>query len=199
MSSNTQLNKAAAAAFTLADEARQTSEQDHSAWTYESKLRAKPVKFASAGVSQPLDLLETDDRHGSEEVERQTDKGVQSDVQSDVQSEASHVFFYDTKKKTEQLGDAIDQKPVYASEGEQTDDTNSSEEVILFKGRYRAKTPDQGSSNIATCRDEKPTRVEPQYHTEVLESSIGEQQSQKHSKQHRRRRSSPQALSLIHI
>ena len=40
--------------FTMADEARQTSQHDHSYWNENSKLRSKPVQFISAGKSEPL-------------------------------------------------------------------------------------------------------------------------------------------------
>ncbi|KAI5466532.1 hypothetical protein BGZ63DRAFT_376454 [Mariannaea sp. PMI_226] len=44
------------ASFTLADEARQTSQHDH---TFQnSNLRQRPVVFVSAGVSEPLKLLD---------------------------------------------------------------------------------------------------------------------------------------------
>jgi hypothetical protein len=43
--------------FTLADEALQTSRQDHSSWAANSILRSKPVKFISAGTSEPLKAL----------------------------------------------------------------------------------------------------------------------------------------------
>ncbi|KAG8666954.1 squalene synthetase-like protein [Fusarium poae] len=43
--------------FTLADEARQTSQHDHSAWG-NSSLRSRPVTFVSAGPSEPLKLLD---------------------------------------------------------------------------------------------------------------------------------------------
>lgn len=53
------------AGFTLADEARQTSQHDHSDWS-RSNLRLKPVTFVSAGTSEPLkqldELLEQGDR-----------------------------------------------------------------------------------------------------------------------------------------
>lgn len=39
--------------LTLAEEARQTSQQDHSLWTPNSKLRNNPVAFLSAGTSEP--------------------------------------------------------------------------------------------------------------------------------------------------
>ncbi|POR36892.1 Protein SQS1 [Tolypocladium paradoxum] len=42
------------AGFTLADEARQTSQHDHSSWGQDSSLRSKPVLFLSAGKSEPL-------------------------------------------------------------------------------------------------------------------------------------------------
>ncbi|KND93298.1 Protein SQS1, partial [Tolypocladium ophioglossoides CBS 100239] len=42
------------AGFTLADEARQTSQHDHSVWGQDSSLRSKPVLFLSAGKSEPL-------------------------------------------------------------------------------------------------------------------------------------------------
>jgi hypothetical protein len=41
----------------LADEALQTSRQDHSSWATNSSLRSKPVKFISAGTSEPLKAL----------------------------------------------------------------------------------------------------------------------------------------------
>ncbi|KAK7428650.1 squalene synthetase-like protein [Neonectria magnoliae] len=42
--------------FTLADEARQTSQHDPSAWS--QNLRQRPVKFVSAGTSEPLKQLD---------------------------------------------------------------------------------------------------------------------------------------------
>ncbi|RSL88137.1 hypothetical protein CEP52_015305 [Fusarium oligoseptatum] len=43
------------AGFTLADEARQTSQHDPSRW---NNLRMRPVKFVSAGPTEPLKLLD---------------------------------------------------------------------------------------------------------------------------------------------
>ena len=42
----------------MADEARQTSRQDHSAWSNDVSLRSKPVLFISAGPVEPLNELE---------------------------------------------------------------------------------------------------------------------------------------------
>jgi hypothetical protein len=44
--------------LTLAEEARQTSQRDHTNWGISNSLRTKPVSFISAGTSEPLKLLE---------------------------------------------------------------------------------------------------------------------------------------------
>ncbi|KAF4345800.1 SQS1 [Fusarium beomiforme] len=54
--------------FTLADEARQTSQHDHSTWG-SSSLRLRPVTFVSAGPSEPLKLLDEIVDAGDEEPE----------------------------------------------------------------------------------------------------------------------------------
>ncbi|KAM5352144.1 hypothetical protein ACJ41O_004867 [Fusarium nematophilum] len=46
------------AGFTLADEARHTSQHDHSIWANNNNLRQRPVTFVSAGPSEPLKLLD---------------------------------------------------------------------------------------------------------------------------------------------
>ena len=48
----------AAFGFTLADEARQTSQRDHTFWSSSNNLRSKPVSFISAGTSEPLKQLD---------------------------------------------------------------------------------------------------------------------------------------------
>lgn len=58
------------AGFTLADEARQTSQHDHSAY---SNLRQRPVKFVSAGPSEPLKQLdELLDENNQKQAEKST-------------------------------------------------------------------------------------------------------------------------------
>ncbi|CAG9991358.1 unnamed protein product [Clonostachys byssicola] len=44
--------------MSLAEEARQTSRQNHSFWEQGSSLRSRPVKFVSAGTSEPLKQLD---------------------------------------------------------------------------------------------------------------------------------------------
>ncbi|KAF4969571.1 hypothetical protein FZEAL_10213 [Fusarium zealandicum] len=61
--------KKLATGFTLADEARQTSQHDHASW---SNLRQRPVKFVSAGPSEPLKLLDELIDEADEDLEEPT-------------------------------------------------------------------------------------------------------------------------------
>ncbi|OAR05744.1 hypothetical protein LLEC1_01729 [Akanthomyces lecanii] len=107
-------------AFTLADEARQTGQHDHSFWNQETKLRSMPISFTSGGISEPLKTHEdaemdehqpntdTPSQHDASEIEGETAGHRSADTRHDERarkiaastSQASEtensVFYYDT-------------------------------------------------------------------------------------------------------
>lgn len=81
-----------AAGFTLADEARQTSQHDPSRW---NNLRRRPVKFVSAGPTEPLKLLDVLLDEENDEVEElattaSPETNTQRDMQVDTQDESDN-------------------------------------------------------------------------------------------------------------
>lgn len=111
--------------FTLADEARQTGQHDHSIWSQETKLRSMPIPFVSAGPTEPLNaeesceeaadrerrhLSDTNDYEGEEvPEERKVVEGAvacketphkttnhENATQTKQAPEASSLFYYDT-------------------------------------------------------------------------------------------------------
>ncbi|KAI8676439.1 Protein SQS1 [Fusarium sp. Ph1] len=80
------------AGFTLADEARQTSQHDPSRW---NNLRMRPVKFVSAGPTEPLKLLDALLDEENDEVEEPAttalpETNTQRDMQVDTQDESEN-------------------------------------------------------------------------------------------------------------
>ncbi|KAI8720296.1 Protein SQS1 [Fusarium sp. LHS14.1] len=80
------------AGFTLADEARQTSQHDPSRW---NNLRMRPVKFVSAGPTEPLKLLDALLDEENDEAEKPTttaspEISTQRDMQVDTQDESDN-------------------------------------------------------------------------------------------------------------
>ncbi|RSL87402.1 hypothetical protein CEP51_002227 [Fusarium floridanum] len=77
------------AGFTLADEARQTSQHDPSRW---NNLRMRPVKFVSAGPTEPLKLLdvlldEENDEHEEPATTESPEIRIQRDMPADTQDD----------------------------------------------------------------------------------------------------------------
>ncbi|KAF5019011.1 hypothetical protein F66182_8985 [Fusarium sp. NRRL 66182] len=76
--------------FTLADEARQTSQHDHSVWG-SSSLRSRPVTFISAGHSEPLKLLDeiidetNQELYAATEETEEDENEENGDIQTDDQ------------------------------------------------------------------------------------------------------------------
>ncbi|KAF4453532.1 Protein SQS1 [Fusarium austroafricanum] len=149
--------------FTLADEARQTSQHDHSTWG-NSSLRLRPVAFVSAGPSEPLKLLdeitdkadevlgmmladtedgghtqpaEQDCEHPTDEDEFIGPDDLEQAIQAETVPEESTLhepsFFFDLKGDKSQKKQ--NQPPVEIPERPSSRSSTSSEEVLLFKGR----------------------------------------------------------------
>ncbi|GJN82502.1 hypothetical protein PLIIFM63780_006042 [Purpureocillium lilacinum] len=65
----------------MADEARQTSQHDHSTWSSNSRLRSQPVLFRSAGLSEPLKNDDLD-QHGSDPASTQAGPPIERRAKS---------------------------------------------------------------------------------------------------------------------
>ncbi|SCO81787.1 uncharacterized protein FRV6_06000 [Fusarium oxysporum] len=139
------------AGFTLADEARQTSQHDHSIWG-NSSLRLRPVTFVSAGPSEPLKLLDAIVDPADEELEAMTEESFEEstdkvdfigpdDLEEAIQAETvpeestpqEVPFFFDLTG--DQLQKKKDLPPVEIPDRPSSRSSTSSEEVLLFKGR----------------------------------------------------------------
>lgn len=157
--------------FTLADEARSTSQHDHSAWG-NSSLRLRPVTFVSAGPSEPLKLLEDIIDEGNQEPET-TEIDQQVEEEADPYSEQEDA---DGSGEEELIGpddleEALQTKNIpkddtpdapcffFDLKGDQSQEregkatveipdrpssrsSTSSDEVILFKGRGAPRKPE---------------------------------------------------------
>lgn len=164
--------------FTLADEARQTTQHDHSFWSQDTKLRSMPISFISAGISEPLKAPE-----GTEDDEKQANSAtpshlsrIESEARRIMPEESTHVsesealpqpteadnerdnlFYYDTSRDPTSTGKENARAPainIYMP-GEimtESDKTDSEGEVILFKGRNatREKSDTIDMENIRT-------------------------------------------------
>ncbi|RSL61481.1 hypothetical protein CEP54_006258 [Fusarium duplospermum] len=80
------------AGFTLADEARQTSQHDPSRW---NNLRMRPVKFVSAGPTEPLKLLdvlldEENDEHEEPATTESPETHMQRNMPVETQDESDN-------------------------------------------------------------------------------------------------------------
>lgn len=170
------------AGFSLRDEARNTAKHT-TAWDQESKLRARPVVFVSAGLVEPLkELNEPKDDHEPPRlevvIETPTESGVSGPEQSSrpdgdgptsvgkaATPQRAHEaprpdspkeevpFFIDTTGD-QGLSSRSRAQPVTIPDPQSSgDETDSSEEVVLFKGRNR--------------RDENPPPVVDQMTIEV--------------------------------
>lgn len=143
--------------FTLADEARQTSQQDHSTWSQNVTLRKKPVAFVSAGPSQPLEPVEdmVDAVEFAEETQlksgaAQNNQNVLSerpstalaggsgaakhpDAEETPTLEGEPLFFFDVSGQSERR--QAKHETIIIPERPSPSDTSSGDEVILFRGR----------------------------------------------------------------
>ncbi|CEI40145.1 hypothetical protein FVEN_g1368 [Fusarium venenatum] len=172
--------------FTLADEARQTSQHDHSAWG-NSSLRSRPVTFVSAGPSEPLKLLDeimdgANDESGivgvneetqddepymnQEDLKESDEDGIigPDDLEEAIQGRTTlkddtpdaPCFFFDLKGDQTQENQA--KLTVQIPERPSSRSSTSSDEVILFKGRGALRKPEH-MSNIDMVQMQTEIRV----------------------------------------
>ncbi|KAL1848295.1 squalene synthetase-like protein [Diaporthe australafricana] len=140
--------KAAAATvhgFSLADEARNTAEH-RKAWEQQGKLRAHPVVFVSAGVVEPLkeldqlgqdsdDVVETSQ---AQDPEQNVDGAAPVDGDTQLHGEQEPSFFIDTSGD-QTLARRHAQPVAIPDPHSSGDDSSSSEDIVLFKGRNGAR------------------------------------------------------------
>ncbi|GKU02549.1 hypothetical protein FLAG1_04622 [Fusarium langsethiae] len=157
--------------FTLADEARQTSQHDHSAWG-NSSLRLRPVAFVSAGPSEPMKLLdeiidganeeqevigvnkdakEEDELHVDQEDLNESDEDefigpddLEEAIQGTptVKDDSPDAPCFFFDLKGDQMQENRDKLEVQLPERPSSRSSTSSEEVILFKGRGAPRKPE---------------------------------------------------------
>ncbi|KAM0362783.1 hypothetical protein ACHAP4_001531 [Fusarium culmorum] len=150
--------------FTLADEARQTSQHDHSAWGNFS-LRSRPVTFVSVGFSEPLKLLdeimdganqESETTGANEEIQEDEDpdrsdedeligpddleEAIQERITVKDDTMDAPCFFFDLKG--DGLQEKLDKPKIEIPERPSSRSSTSSEEIILFKGRGAPRKPE---------------------------------------------------------
>ncbi|KAJ3499795.1 hypothetical protein NLG97_g67 [Lecanicillium saksenae] len=168
--------------FTLADEARQTTQHDHSFWSQETKLRSMPISFISAGLSEPLKTPEStpsaeDNRQpdtamasqtntADKEASRTTDGTIKMDRKTkrepvpgtnEANSEVNALFFFDTSRAPDSTNQAhIDASALYPPREElhEIDESESDGEVILFKGRLDAQRERSDTIDMKNIREE---------------------------------------------
>ncbi|KAI3392238.1 hypothetical protein diail_5958 [Diaporthe ilicicola] len=140
--------KAAAAkvhGFSLADEARNTAEH-RKTWEQQGKLRAHPVVFVSAGIVEPLKDLDqlghnTDEAAESSQAqdpEQNLDGAAPVDGDTQLQGEQEPSFFIDTSG--DQTLSRRHAQPVAIPDPHPSgDESSSSEDIVLFKGRNGAR------------------------------------------------------------
>lgn len=133
--------------FTLAEEALQTSLQDHSSWNDHTRLRGKPILFISAGQTRPLECEAVSgpsetvsvDNGSQEESVNTRDKEIAALSHSRLaQTSNDDTFCQETKATTPERAPSAD--------------SNSSDEVILFRGR-NARTGKHSIASTSKRRD----------------------------------------------
>ncbi|KAG8162638.1 hypothetical protein KVR01_007116 [Diaporthe batatas] len=136
--------------FSLADEARNTAEH-RKGWDALAKLRTQPVTFVSAGMVEPLKDLEqlghdTEDAAETPQA-HQGGQDLGGDAAGDADDADAHLqsgdqepsFFIDTSG--DQTLSRHHVEPVVMPELQLSgDESSSSEDVVLFKGRNAART-----------------------------------------------------------
>lgn len=133
--------------FSLADEARNTAEH-RKGWDALAKLRTQPVAFVSAGMVEPLKELEqlghdTDEVAGTSQAHHPGQNlggDAAGDADAQLQSgDQEPSFFIDTSG--DQTLSRPQVEPVVMPELQSSgDESSSSEDVVLFKGRNAART-----------------------------------------------------------
>lgn len=143
--------------FSLADEARNTAEH-RKGWDALAKLRTQPVAFVSAGMVEPLkelehlgqdidDVAETSQAHHPEQ-NLVGDAAGAADVQRQG-GDQEPSFFIDTSGDQTLSRRDRNVEPVAMPELQSSgDESSSSEDVVLFKGR-NAPRPDNTSPPVA--------------------------------------------------
>ncbi|KAG7434291.1 Protein SQS1 [Fusarium oxysporum f. sp. raphani] len=150
------------AGFTLADEARQTSQHDHSTWG-NSSLRLRPVTFVSAGPSEPLKLLDAIVDPADEELEAMTEEEEVHEKEEDVKDDQfDEQSFEESTDKVDFIGpDDLEE----AIQAETVPEESTPQEVPFFfdltgdqlqkkKDLPPVEIPDRPSSRSSTSSEE---------------------------------------------
>lgn len=153
--------------FTLADEARHTSQHDHSIWSSATLLRRKPVTFVSAGLIEPLKQeCPSDEEKAPKATELLQDTDNTRTTKSQVTKEPNipqnddvASFFFDTARpggdKPRDTGDRAHTEQVKSlTNRRESVKSNSSEEVILFRGRSNGRSLQGDEMNLDNIRIE---------------------------------------------
>ncbi|RGP60345.1 hypothetical protein FLONG3_10907 [Fusarium longipes] len=160
--------------FTLADEARHTSQHDHSTLG-NSSLRLRPVTFVSAGPSEPLKLLDEIIDGANQELEStgENEEGREEDEtymkqeyvdgsgedefigpddleeaiqrKTTTKSDTPDVPYFFFDLKGDQSQEKRDKPIIEIPDRPSSRSSTSSEEVILFKGRGASRKPEDVS------------------------------------------------------
>ncbi|KAJ6440859.1 G-patch domain-containing protein [Purpureocillium lavendulum] len=179
----------------MADEARQTSQHDHSTWSSSSKLRSQPIQFRSAGLSEPL---KNDDSTGQEEglasvqpsphieqpINSTGDEAEESVVMGPEELEqvitqsnqkppaiasTRASFFYDLVGERHTA--ATSKAAIAIPDRHRSPSTSSGDEVILFRGRGVGARP---QPPVLGQRPVTRGAVEPQLSTAAVNASSTE-------------------------
>lgn len=138
-------------AFSMQDKARNTT-RDHLKWDGDERLRDRPVKFVSAGLIEPLKELQFAPPAAAaapNELTAPEDPAVPpkqttpepprtSEQETPGPTTGGDLFFVDTSgDRSLRSNDVPEPEPEFPSH-DSGNETDSSEEVILFKGRSAA-------------------------------------------------------------
>ncbi|KAJ6788890.1 hypothetical protein PWT90_00100 [Aphanocladium album] len=201
--------------FTLADEARQTIQHDHSFWSQETKLRSIPVSFVSAGMSEPLKTPQNTASDGKQsnpatpirtatpngeacETTERTAESEKPHSTSERNNEGGSLFFFDTTRAPDSGNRGNAEAPaMHTPRGAlpETDKSDSDGEVILFKGRLNttrenSDTIDMNNISKELHAVEKEICESPATTTEQKQNS---QETKKNQKNKRGKRGGKQA------
>ncbi|ATY64818.1 D111 G-patch domain [Cordyceps militaris] len=167
--------------LTLADEARQTGQHDHSLWSQATKLRSMPISFISAGIGEPLKVHEqnepdedradtaapnpnrtpntTEETNGPQSAKTHNEGATSRDTvpTSGATELDGSIFYYDTgrgsPKSHQEEGKGV--TPHTPREVEPDAEKSDSEgDIILFKGRRNVFHKNKDNIDMDNIRTE---------------------------------------------
>ncbi|KAL8405048.1 hypothetical protein RB594_009800 [Gaeumannomyces avenae] len=137
-------------AFSMQDEARNTS-RDYLQWDGDDRLRDRPVKFISRGMIDPLKVVQPEPPvappsrlTAPEALAAPDDRTISEPPRTEegpTPTSSSDLFFVDTSGDKSLRSSDAPKAELKPQSHDSDHETDSSEEVILFKGRSAAPRP----------------------------------------------------------